>query len=153
MTTPGLSRKRPAPGTSPDPYPSPYPTPSGQGPYNGFDTHVSNDQFLQFGYQAQVEDPKISYSNASIVTQPTYNGELGGASNQLARRPANQVISRDRGSGDSRDLQWMEQGNAQRLEGAWGDNLDELKQRALVAQRESQAKRKQIPPFVQKIAR
>ena len=153
MATPELSRKRPAPGTSPVPYQNSYPTSSGQGMYNGLDTHVSNDQFLQFGYQAQVEDPQIPQINASMPTQTTYNSELGGGANQLARRPANQVMSRGRGPGDSRDLQWTEQGNAQRLQGAWGDDLDELKQRAQGAKRDSQSKRKQIPPFVQKTAR
>lgn len=35
----------------------------------------------------------------------------------------------------------------------WGESLAELEQRALVAKREAQAKRKQIPPFVQKLRR
>jgi heat shock transcription factor len=35
--------------------------------------------------------------------------------------------------------------------GGWGENLAELEQRALAAKTEAQAKRKQIPPFVQKV--
>lgn len=44
------------------------------------------------------------------------------------------------------------------LQGANGsvdehDNLEHLEERALRAKREAQAKRKQIPPFVQKLSR
>jgi len=85
--------------------------------------------------------------------QPSYSNEVRPGSNQLARRPANQVIPRDRGHADSSDNQWTEQSDGQRPEGAWGDNLDDLRQRAQVAKREAQSKRKQIPPFVQKLAR
>jgi heat shock transcription factor, other eukaryote len=85
--------------------------------------------------------------------QPSYSNEVRPGSNQLARRPANQVIPRDRGRADSSDIQWTEQADGQRPEGAWGDNLDDLRQRAQVAKREAQSKRKQIPPFVQKLAR
>lgn len=35
----------------------------------------------------------------------------------------------------------------------WGESISDLEQRALVAKREAQAKRKQIPPFVQKLRR
>jgi heat shock transcription factor, other eukaryote len=37
--------------------------------------------------------------------------------------------------------------------GGWGENPAELEQRALAAKTEAQAKRKQIPPFVQKVRR
>jgi heat shock transcription factor len=35
----------------------------------------------------------------------------------------------------------------------WGDDIADLEARAQVAKRESQGKRKQIPPFVQKLNR
>lgn len=38
-------------------------------------------------------------------------------------------------------------------ETAWRNNSDDLDQKALAAQRDAQAKRKQIPPFVQKLSR
>ena len=38
-------------------------------------------------------------------------------------------------------------------EASWMNDDDDLEQRAMVAKRESQAKRKQIPPFVQKLSR
>ncbi|KAL8689068.1 MAG: hypothetical protein Q9218_005176 [Villophora microphyllina] len=37
-------------------------------------------------------------------------------------------------------------------EGAWGNNSDELDQKALAAQKDAQVKRKQIPPFIQKLS-
>lgn len=100
-----------------------------------------------------MESAQGDYNNTSALQQSDSNREVSGGANQLARRPASQVISQDRGPGDSSDLQWTETGNPQRLGAAWGDDLDELKRRAQVAKRESQAKRKQIPPFVQKLAR
>jgi len=121
--------------------------------YGGFDPHVSNDQFLQFGYQPQVENPQVPYTDSSTPQQANYNADVGGGSNQLARRPANPVISRDRGRGDSSQLQWSEQADGQRADNAWGDNLDKLNRRAQLAKKEAQSKRKQIPPFIQKLAR
>lgn len=73
-------------------------------------------------------------------------------SNQLARRPANQVIARDRRRGESSDLQ-RNQEEGHPLQSAWSDDMDELKRKAQVAKKEAQSKRKQIPPFVQKLAR
>jgi heat shock transcription factor, other eukaryote len=153
MASQGLSRKRPAPGTSPTPYQTSYPPPPGLGSYAGLDPQVSNDQFLQFGYQPHIDNPQIPYNGNSIPQQSTSGGDVGAATNQLARRPANQVVSRDRGRGDSSDAQWTEQGIVQQLESACADDLDELRKRAQVAKREAQSKRKQIPPFVQKLAR
>lgn len=155
MASQGLSRKRPAPGTSPTPYQGTYrpPSPAAMGSYGGLDPQVSNDQFLQFGYQPPLESPQVSYNDSSIPQPTNHRTDTGGGSNQLARRPANQVVPRDGSRGDSNDVNWTEQGNGQRLEGAWGDDIDDLKQRAQVAKREAQSKRKQIPPFIQKLAR
>jgi heat shock transcription factor, other eukaryote len=123
------------------------------GSYGGFDPQVSNDQFLQFGYQPPLESSQVSYNDSSIPQPTDHRTDAGGGSNQLARRPANQVVSRDGGCGDSNDVHWTEQGNGQRLDGARDDDIDDLKQRAQVAKREAQSKRKQIPPFIQKLAR
>jgi heat shock transcription factor, other eukaryote len=43
--------------------------------------------------------------------------------------------------------------NVQNTENAWGDDIEELERQAQIAKREAQAKRKQIPPFVQKLNR
>lgn len=153
MASQGLSRKRPAPGTSPTPYQSSYPPPAGSGNYGGLDPQVSNDQFLQFGYQPQIDNSHVSYNGSSISQQGHHSNDMGSTSNQLARRPASQVVTRDRGRGDSSDPQWTEQGNAQQLHSAWAGDLEDLRQKAQVAKRDALSKRKQIPPFVQKLAR
>lgn len=41
----------------------------------------------------------------------------------------------------------------QQVDSAWSDDLDELDRKAAVAKKEAQSKRKQIPPFVQKLSR
>lgn len=123
------------------------------GNYAGFDPHVSNEQFLQFGYQPQIDNTQIPYNSASVSQHSNYTGDVGAGLNQLARRPANHLAARDRGRGDSSDLHWTDKASGQQMEGAWGDDLNELKQRAQAAKREAQSKRKQIPPFVQKLAR
>ncbi|KAN0068977.1 hypothetical protein V8E54_013146 [Elaphomyces granulatus] len=60
----------------------------------------------------------------------------------------NQLLSRKRGFEPDPPL--MDPSNGVPNDG-WGENLAELEQRALAAKREAQAKRKQIPPFVQKL--
>jgi heat shock transcription factor, other eukaryote len=62
----------------------------------------------------------------------------------------NQLLSRKRGFEPDPPL--MDPSNGVPNDG-WGENLAELEQRALAAKREAQAKRKQIPPFVQKLRR
>ncbi len=153
MASQGLSRKRPAPETSPAPYQSSYPPPQGLGNYGGLDPQVSNDQFLQLGYQPQIDNSHVSYNGNSTPQQANRSSEIGSTLNQLTRRPTSQVVSHERGRGDSSDPQWAEQGNAQQLDSAWADDLDDLRKRAQVAKKEAQSKRKQIPPFVQKLAR
>jgi heat shock transcription factor len=69
---------------------------------------------------------------------------------QLVRRNVNQQLARQ-----SR-LPWESTGvNPQTQPAAWEMDEDEaeLEQRALDAKKEAQAKRKQIPPFVQKLSR
>lgn len=154
MASQGLSRKRPAPGTSPTSYQNSYPPPpSGLANYGGFDSHVSDDQFLQFGYQPQIENPRVPYSDNSNLQQSNHNSEARGGSNQLARITAHQVVSRERARGDSSDVQRKERADTQRLEGSWSNDLGQLRQKAQLAKSEAQAKRKQIPPFIQKLAR
>ncbi|KAF7503773.1 hypothetical protein GJ744_003265 [Endocarpon pusillum] len=153
MASQSVSRKRPAPGTSPIPYQDAYAPPlAGLEEYAGLDPLVSDDQFLQFGYQPQADKPSTPYSEVATPQSQSYNSDIAPGSNQLARRPANPVVPRDQSHRDSSDLQWAEQADIQRVEVAWGDDLEDLKRRAQVAKREAQSKRKQIPPFVQKLA-
>jgi heat shock transcription factor, other eukaryote len=81
---------------------------------------------------------------------------------QLTRRPNNQhLVSRGPRPNFSASNEWPvdfdTDGTGMELQagpaGAWLSSEQELEQRALVAKRDAQAKRKQIPPFVQKLNR
>lgn len=77
----------------------------------------------------------------------TANGEYSG---QLVRRnPNQQLTARGRNAWDA-----FNNGN----QGQWPEGVEEederdLEQRAMLAKRDAQSKRKQIPPFVQKLSR
>lgn len=160
MSSQGISRKRPAPGTSPVVHPQ-LGTIQNYPPNPG--PQLSNDQFLQWGQN--------SSSNANVINQPSSypdpaaynpaafasNQDLSApaaapATSQLARRPTpNQLISRNRGYEQAPVPTTDNTGGPG--EGGWGESLGELYRRASIAKREAQAKRKQIPPFVQKLSR
>ncbi|KAJ5181355.1 Heat shock factor (HSF)-type DNA-binding [Penicillium cf. griseofulvum] len=158
MSSQGMTRKRPAPGTVPPVHPQMNPVPN-------FPTtaspgsQLSNDQFLQWGQNppanaintSAFSDP--SYNPASFVPPPDVSAPAATASNQLARRQANQMVSRNRGY-EQPPASYVENSgnNGNGESGAWGESLEELYRRALTAKRDSQAKRKQIPPFVQKLS-
>lgn len=169
-----MTRKRPAPGTVPVVHPQMahgnpnFPTTANPG------SQLSNDQFLQWG-----QNPPANTVNASTLPDNAFNpaafappqdasAPAATASNQLARRQANQnqnqnqnqhqnqnqIVSRNRGY-EQPPASYVENGgpNGNGESGAWGESLEELYRRALTAKRDSQAKRKQIPPFVQKLSR
>ncbi|MCJ1292822.1 stress-responsive transcription factor hsf1 [Xylographa carneopallida] len=156
MHQPGL-RKRPAPGASP----------VGQSQvqlpmnYNTNTAQTQNDQFLNWNQGNSINgmenypDPSNSFSpNLYNSMLPTQNAP--DASNQLARRPTGQqVIARGvyNGAGNEAWSGTAEEFPQNVKEEGWNNNDDEaLAQRALVAKREAQAKRKSIPPFVQKLS-
>ena len=153
MAAQGLSRKRPAPGASPPSYQQQM-----QSAANNYTAapipHLSNDQFLELGYNAQQPS---SYSDASAYNKSAKNFSGNGAqpSNQLARRPINQLANRGRSYNDSNGLQWVDSanGSGQQLDSAWNDDIDALEQKAQAAKKTAQERRKQIPPFVQKLSR
>lgn len=98
-------------------------------------------------------DPNF-YANALGATQaqPT--------SNQLVKRNINnQLSARNKAAGAGSDL-WPDFGDTGQV-GDWNnsaatvaeDGEDDLERRAMEAKKEAQAKRKQIPPFVQKLSR
>jgi heat shock transcription factor, other eukaryote len=119
---------------------------------------LSNDQFFQWGQTGQPASGQAYNDNRFAMNAASYpqtNPEnVPQSSNQLTRRPMSQLTSlvpqpNQEGSG------WAEnkQGVAQPPEGDWGDDIADLEARAMVAKREAQSKRKQIPPFVQKLNR
>lgn len=153
-----MTRKRPAPGTVPPVHPQMNPVPNFPATANP-GSQLSNDQFLQWG-----QNPPVNAINTTAFSDPSYNpvgftppqdvsAPAATASNQLARRQANQVVSRNRGY-EQPPASYVENGGntGNGESGAWGESLEELYRRALTAKRDSQAKRKQIPPFVQKLS-
>lgn len=155
MSSQGMTRKRPAPGTAPVVHPQLGAVPNF--PSNP-GSQLSNDQFLQWGQNTSANAMNASFPDPSLNTVGyTTNQDIPAAagSNQLARRQApNQLVSRNRGY-EQPPTQYTDHGaNPQTGEsGAWGESLEQLYQRALTAKREAQSKRKQIPPFVQKLSR
>ncbi|KAL4914472.1 hypothetical protein BDW62DRAFT_190405 [Aspergillus aurantiobrunneus] len=157
MSPQGLTRKRPAPGTSPIVHPQLGHLPN-YSPTSG--SSLSNDQFLQWGQNPSSSTIPTSsfpdtntYSNAGTLSPSTHDVSAAPtASNQVARRqPTNQMVNRSR-SYEQPSASLPEQGNVPGESGGWSESLEELYQRAIVAKREAQAKRKQIPPFVQKLS-
>ncbi|PLN78538.1 hypothetical protein BDW42DRAFT_202122 [Aspergillus taichungensis] len=153
MSPQGVTRKRPAPGTSPLPHP---PQPQ-MGPIPNFPQsagpQLSNDQFLQWGqnpshvaHSQPFPDP-TAYNNAAYA--PTQ--DIPAPSTQLARRQAPAAVP-TRGARYESPSTTTENGNHSGDPGPWGESLEHLYQRAVVAKRDAQAKRKQIPPFVQKLS-
>jgi heat shock transcription factor len=123
-------------------------------------SQLSNDQFLQWG-----QNPPPNVVNTSFVDPSAYNtaayasnqdltGPAASTSNQLTRRPPpNQLVSRNRGYEQAPATYSDNAAGPGTGEGVWGESIEELYNRARAAKREAQAKRKQIPPFVQKLSR
>lgn len=158
MASQGVTRKRPAPGTSPPIYQQQVP-----GNMNDFSDgmgpELSNDQFLEWGQTGQPTSTYSGSSNYNFSANP-YPSNNTQASTQLARRPVSQMIPLARQGDGIHTGQWLDQlqataGDAQPAEGSLGDDddIEELERRAQIAKREAQSKRKQIPPFVQKLNR
>lgn len=97
----------------------------------------------------------------NAAQQPQLNQPTSGVSTQLARRPINRQLSQT-GTNPSYDAtadpwgQFVDDSmhNPQHANpGMETDNIELLEERATMAKRDAQAKRKQIPPFVQKLSR
>lgn len=151
------SRKRAAPGASPMP-----PQQAAQGFNNvnfgnfadtSFD---SNNQFLNSNMVEGINGAGNPYGDPSNFDSSFLNTMTGNmsaasanaASNQLIRRNANQQLAA-RGDDGWADFD----GTGQVSE--WNNNEgneEDLETRALAAKKDAQAKRKQIPPFVQKLS-
>lgn len=116
------------------------------------------------GLQGFVEDANNANNGYELVqSQPPYSQNLPAASNSLARRPMNQALvpARPRSNFDT-SMPWdglVDNGSlvahsGQDEQGSTvQDNVEALEELAQQAKREAQAKRKQIPPFVQKLSR
>ena len=152
------SRKRAAPGASPAVQ---HQQRSGV-EHSGLMSSTTQDQYMSWNQQpssvatSNYPDSTGSYgsnlynSNAQTPTAP-----VPGAS-QLARRALGQQLVPRVSYSNAANESWplvVDEGTQQANEDAWMNNIDDLEQRAMIAKREMQAKRKQIPPFVQKLSR
>jgi heat shock transcription factor, other eukaryote len=163
------SRKRRAPGASPQIQqqqqsalqPNVYP-PAQEA------TNMSTDQYLNWDDAAIMNNVPSAYSDPSLYDSNMYTTNTNGSipqvsganlptdsatySGQLVKRNTNQQLAaRGRSpwetfNGDS--------GGGQQA-GGWEntDDDEELEQKAMLARKDAQSKRKQIPPFVQKLSR
>ena len=138
---------------------------------------LTDEQLLRWGQDAlnsatgsAHSDPALDYSvnayggfNSNLLQSAASPNtqQQSGHSTQLARRPANQqqLVSRGPRSFADGDDGWLDHGDGLydgQLENGYSindDNIDALERRAVIAKREAQAKRKQIPPFIQKLSR
>ena len=156
------SRKRPAPGSSPDQAQVTMQDQQNQQLHFAAGAPLTDDEFLRWGQAGAgaVADP---YGTGAGLAQPLLDPSLQApqqpvTSTQLTRRAGSQqlVTRGQRQLGD--DDAWGDYPDALQLDtrapavGA-EDDMDELLERAQVAKREAMARRKQIPPFVQKLSR
>jgi len=116
---------------------------------------ASNDQYMDWdGLEALNNSNALGDASSfdpSFYVAPA-NGQTDGAnlaptSNQLVRRNGNQQLAARSRNGAWEDING---GPPQPWEEEEDENLDD---KALMAKRDAQAKRKQIPPFVQKLSR
>jgi heat shock transcription factor, other eukaryote len=130
-------------------------------PFPNSGSQLSNDQFLQWSQDPStnvITSPSLpetpnSYTPVSLpfsTGQEVATVAVPSPSTQLTRRSTNQLLTRNRGYDSCPSL--ADHGNAANHDG-WGESVTELEQRALIAKSDAQAKRKQIPPFVQKLRR
>ncbi|KAK4501008.1 hypothetical protein PRZ48_006814 [Zasmidium cellare] len=154
------SRKRPAPGASPPMQQAMNPQPQYQ-----YQQMPDNPDFSNFDFSNNLIDqtfPDSSLADANNFaaafntqqTQPqpqpqpqTYGSNIAPApSTDLVRRARNQQLAPQPGYQE----QWNGgMGNSTNPE---DDDIEELKRRAEIAKNEARGKRKQIPPFVQKLS-
>ncbi|KAF4632292.1 hypothetical protein G7Y89_g5831 [Cudoniella acicularis] len=157
-------RKRPAPGSSPTvqatQMPQPYPAPT--------HTQMSNADFLRYNAGAEnpgYQDPSTAYNmnnyGTNGIPQPQFDQSGPVQSTQLARRPINRqlVPTGQRPAYENTGDHWAQFGDESMLDPQQvavgmeeNDNIELLEEKAAIAKRDAQSKRKQIPPFVQKLS-
>lgn len=107
-------------------------------------------------------DPYNMSSFGGNVSNPQYQPSIPAPSTQLARRPINSrhmIATAPRSTFDQTNDPWGPFGDDNLLDPQPTttmedtDNIELLEEKAVLAKRDAQAKRKQIPPFVQKLSR
>lgn len=153
-------RKRAAPGAGPS---APIQQPQMQ---NQYAQNMANDQMIRWnggtmpdagGYMDNVGNPMPSMDLVQSQPQFTQNNSLARISNNRALVSTKNAYggnfngSQGWGAFGNEDNQLVPHGHEENRH--QDDNVEELEERAQKAKREAQAKRKQIPPFVQKLSR
>lgn len=157
--SPAGSRKRPAPGASPLVQQQQQNLMN----VNAGTLQMPADQNLQW-HQPELASPATSYPDPSSAFGSTMYHDGNSqqdtssniASNQVARRPVNQhLISRGtyNNGGDESWPLLSEESLQQGQDPTWLNTTDDPEQKAQISRRGNQVKRKQIPPFVQKLSR
>ncbi|KAI0008427.1 hypothetical protein F4779DRAFT_451319 [Xylariaceae sp. FL0662B] len=143
-------RKRPAPGTIPIPQQMPQ-------PYN------TSDQLLRWNgtnagnFVENTSNGVTPYGVMPSTTQAQYGQATPTPSNALARRGMNNaLVANNRTFAPQQNDSWPDFDEALIAGQSNGtidenDNIELLEEKAQRARKEAQAKRKQIPPFVQKL--
>ena len=139
------TRKRPAPGASPlSQTQSPVSTSFQQVQPQEWQPQFPADPPFSANYPVQVE----SAPRASTIAQ----SQAGTTANQLTKRNANQPVTTMPEYVGNQQWQMTDRTNNQLSGNGWGQQ-DDLDRQALLAKEEAERKRKQIPPFVQKLSR
>lgn len=170
MQAQARSRKRAADGSAPDapyPYPQQHQQQMQDGGFNtndplaSFRNPLTNDVPANFADFSAYDSTPNNSNPASVAANffppqvPTgqasgYGPAVAPTSNQLVRRNTNQQVART-----PQRNQWSSFANPS--DRVWEDMEHEeeqdLDQKAAIAKKDAQAKRKQIPPFVQKLSR
>ena len=118
---------------------------------------MATDQYLQWPQQSQPSYPDSADNNGLNL----YNGGSDSqgmpaiSANQIARRLLGQDLVSRAGYNEANNETWpvLADGAGQSTDSGWANEDDDLERMAEIAKRDSQAKRKQIPPFVQKLSR
>lgn len=121
-------------------------------PLASYRNPLTNDLSANFpDFSSYDNTPNFFPSQLPQAQAPTnYSPQVAPASNQLVRRNTNSQIART-----PQRNQWSNLANP--VDRVW-ENMDDedeqdLDQKAAIAKKDAQAKRKQIPPFVQKLSR
>ena len=126
-------------------------------------SQMATDQYLQW-HQQHLANSALSYPDTgNDLTTNLFNAlnqatppPPAAVSNQLARRPATHHLVSRTNFGNTADDSWPiipEDGMQPPQDQPWRNSNDDLEREAQIARRDTQAKRKQIPPFVQKLSR
>ena len=165
------SRKRRAPGASPQ---AQQPTGMQNIGFSPETANISADQYMSNWNDPTVSgDIKANFGDPSLFDGINFTGNAGVATGQsshnrivsldnldnsleasagqlVRRNPNQQLAARGRGPWDA----FNNDANAGQP-GQWeaADDDEELEQKAILAKKDAQSKRKSIPPFVQKLSR